>query len=238
MDQIPNNPSSINTNTSDSPRHRQHQLQHHLQQQRATIQQQQQQLYNLIPPQSALSQSYSPHINLPPIPVNSQYYPEDLHSPTQTSPPTSASATGAVPSNWAAHHRTSSSRDDLTSRYEQEELYRLQQQHEQQLQREQQQHLQQRQFKREREEGMAYNKDDKGNVAGGSTSTTSHPPARGAEDPMPSTSDFVKKLYKCVFSCSRNQSLDRAFNQDARRSIFPISSMLGSSRGLFRGQGI
>ncbi|KAF8886868.1 HSF-type DNA-binding-domain-containing protein, partial [Gymnopilus junonius] len=64
---------------------------------------------------------------------------------------------------------------------------------EQQLQREHHQH-QQEQFKRERDEIMSYAKDDKQSSA----EPSSHAPQRTSEDPMPSTSDFVKKLYKML----------------------------------------
>ena len=162
--------------------------------------------------------SYSPHTALPPVPtaqsasLQSQYFTEDLQSPTHTSPPNSASLT--LPTGWpSAQHRTSNSREELhpshqqQRQYEQEQQqYHLQlQQREQQLQQhehqQRQHHQQQQQLKHEREEVMSYAKKDEGGM--GSTagpSTGSQPPQRSSEDPMPSTSDFVKKLYKCALS--------------------------------------
>jgi hypothetical protein len=45
---------------------------------------------------------------------------------------------------------------------------------------------------------MAYNADSKRASSSGSDPTLPHTVPRAAEDPMPSTSDFVKKLYKYV----------------------------------------
>ncbi|KDR69209.1 hypothetical protein GALMADRAFT_924624 [Galerina marginata CBS 339.88] len=198
MDPIQNNsPSnSNNTSSSNSPTSssRQRQLQHHIQQQRLLVQQQQQQLYSLLP--QTQSQSYSPQTSLPPISTPSaslqpQYFTD---SPTQTSPPNSASATGIVSSGWPSHHRTSNSRDEIHPSRQQQYKHEYQlQQHLEQQQREQEQH-----FKRERDDVMSYSNDDRGSFGSSSTLAPQPPPPRTAEDPMPSTSDFVKKLYKML----------------------------------------
>lgn len=207
MDQIQNN-HSANSNpiASNSPTTTHHQLQYHIQQQRQLAQQQQQHLYNLLPAaaQSHLqSTSYPQQPILPPISgTSSQFYGEDLNSPTRNSPPNSASTSGSLPSGWTSHHRTSSSREEIhPSRqqpYEQDQAY--QQQLEQQ-QREQSQTLlrdKPQPLKKERRGPMAYKQDER---SGSGASTSSAPPQslpRSSEDAMPSTSDFVKKLYKFV----------------------------------------
>ncbi|KAF5323791.1 hypothetical protein D9619_012941 [Psilocybe cf. subviscida] len=77
-----------------------------------------------------------------------------------------------------------------------------QRQLQQQLQQQQEQQQQQQTIKRERERerlptlNMSYAKDEGQTRAGVSTRSGTAPAAR--EDPMPSTSDFVKKLYKML----------------------------------------
>jgi len=163
--------------SSSSRQHIQLQIQQH--QQRLLAQQQQQhQLYNNLPPLHNTA-PYSPSNTLPPIPSSSQqhYFAEGV-SPTHTTSPTSSSIPGA---NW---QRTSSSREELHPRQQY-----LSQQLPPPLQ------PQPPQLPQIKRESMNYStKEDR--VPSGSGN--GHVP-QTREDPMPSTSDFVKKLYKYGF---------------------------------------
>ena len=160
--------------SSSSRQHIQLQIQQH--QQRLLAQQQQQQLYNNLPPLHNTA-PYSPSNTLPPIPSSSQqhYFTE---GPTHTTPPTSSSIPSA---NW---QRTSNSREELHPRQQY-----LSQQLPPPLQ------PQPPQLPQIKRESMNYStKEDR--VPSGSGN--GHVP-QTREDPMPSTSDFVKKLYKYGF---------------------------------------
>lgn len=113
-----------------------------------------------------------PQQQLSPVaPLGSTPYYSEAISPTHTSPP--ASATG----NWPPH-RTSNTREELHTRLPQQQYYQ-----------------QQVSVKRE---PLAATMSDK--MSAGPSSGLPQPATRTPEDPMPSTSDFVKKLYKCICS--------------------------------------
>lgn len=107
-----------------------------------------------------------------------------LYFSSEDNSPASPSTSG---SSWQQLLPASTPRDDQQARAAIRDQYQQYQsdQQEQQVKREHSRHP----------SSMVYNIDEKPSAA--QPSQPSQP--RTGEDPMPSTSDFVKKLYKCVF---------------------------------------
>jgi hypothetical protein len=136
------------------------------------------------------------------------YYNQQPRSPTLSSPPTSASAIG-IPPGWPSHsqqqrsqHRTSSLREEgYPTRHRQRQEQQQQSYQPQDSYQTQPTQLQyQEKVKRE---SMSYNKDDNhsmGSAVSAVASTSATRTSAQRDDPMPSTSDFVKKLYNFLSS--------------------------------------
>lgn len=133
---------------------------------------------------------YPPRDNLPPSESAYLNQGPPSRSPTLSSPPTSSSTTG-IPTNWPSHsqqHLPSGWRDDSHGYPTRNRLLR------QQASRQKnfvptQSHRQ----LRVKRESMSY----KAETVGAGASTVASTSARTSrDDAMPSTSDFVKKLYK------------------------------------------
>ena len=157
---------------------------------------QQLQLYNLHTPESL----YLARDHLPPSESAYLNQGSPSRSPTLSSPPTSASATG-IPANWPSHSQQQESYHLTSNWAEDSEGYSTRNRLLQQQAYQQSGFLptQSRRQVRVKRASMSYKNEDKSTAgaAGASTvASTSGRTSASRDDPMPSTSDFVKKLYK------------------------------------------